>query len=274
MKHRAIAIVTLMAALGQGHLSAADSKTHHCGPLTELRVIEGRPLVDCVFVNGHGPYRFLLDTGANVNLIETSLAQKIGMNATFQVDLASVAKNTTTLASDGNEVVLDSVKAEGQEFLFSGLEAIHNVSPDVQGVLGQWFLFQFDYLLDLRSKHIEFGKQDRGGTHTPFEMVNARPVISTSLGNLALDSGAGQLVLFGVKPDVGAGPEGELRSLAGSQQVGMASNKALAIGGLKIWSGDAVAIPNQPEPGVDGLLPLRLFKTIYVCNSEGYVIFE
>ena len=247
------------------------------GPLlgeVKMQVRDGRPIVDGVYVNGHGPYRFLLDTGANVNLIETSIAKKIGMNPTFQADLASVAKNMPALASDGNEVVLDSVKAEKQEFLFSGLEAIHNISPDIQGVLGQWFLFQFDYLLDLRGKHLDFGKQERSGAHTPFQMVNARPVISTSLGELALDSGAGPLVLFGVKPDVGIGPKGEIRSLAGSQQVGMVSPKALAIGSRKIWSGDAVAIPNRPEPGVDGLLPLGLFKTIYICNSEGYAVFE
>lgn len=30
----------------------------------------------------------------------------------------------------------------------------------------------------------------------------------------------------------------------------------------------------RPEAGVDGLLPLGLFKTVYVCNSEGYVVFE
>jgi len=240
----------------------------------KLQVREGRPIVDGVYVNGHGPYRFLLDTGANVNLIETGLARKIAINATSQVALASVARNTQTLASDGNEVVLDSVKAERQKFLFSGLEAIRETSPDIQGVLGQWFLSQFDYLLDLHGKRLEFGKQDRNRTRTPFEMINARPVISTSLGELALDSGAGRLVLFGVKPDVGPGLKGELRTLAGSQQIGMVTSKPLAINGRKIWSGDAVAIPNRPEPGVDGLLPLGLFKTIFVCNSEGYVIFE
>jgi hypothetical protein len=35
-----------------------------------------------------------------------------------------------------------------------------------------------------------------------------------------------------------------------------------------------VAIPNRSEPGVDGLMPLSSFKTIYECNSEGYVVFE
>src|SRR3984957_11016857 len=118
----------------------------------KLQVREGRPIVDGVYLNGHGPYRFLVDTGTNVNLIDTNLARSIGLNATFHVDLASAAGKTLAMGSDGNEVALDSVNAGGQKFLFSGLEAIHNFSSDIQGVLGEWFLSQFDYTLDLRSK--------------------------------------------------------------------------------------------------------------------------
>ena len=97
-------------------------------------------------------------------------------------------------------------------------------------------------------------------------MINAEPVISTSLGNLILDSGAGQLVLFGVQPDTGYGLKGELRTVTGSQQIGLVSSKPLIIEGRKMWRGAAVAIPNRPEPGVDGLLPLSLF-----ASSEEFV---
>ncbi len=31
---------------------------------------------------------------------------------------------------------------------------------------------------------------------------------------------------------------------------------------------------NRAEPDVDGLLPLSLFKQVYVCNSEGYAILD
>jgi hypothetical protein len=252
------------------------------GPLcgeAKMQVRDGRPVVDGVYVNGHGPYRFLLDTGANVNLIETGIARKIGMSATFQVDLASSAGETQTSGSDGNEVALDGVKAHAQRFLFSGLEAIHGSSPDIHGVLGQWFLAQFDYTLNLRGKRIEFGKIEPGKeagsrTRTRFHKINARPVISTSLGVLALDSGANRLVLFGVRPDSGPDARGELRTVAGSQQVGIVSSKSLVIEGRKFWGGDAVAMPSRTEPGVNGLLPLGLFKSIYFCNSESYVVFE
>lgn len=241
---------------------------------TNLRVQEGRPIVDGVYVNGHGPYRFLVDTGTNVNLIEANLAKSIGLNATFQVGLASASGKTSVPGSDGNEVALDSVKADGQKFLFSPFEAIHSFSPDIQGVLGQWFLSQFDYTIDLRGKRLEFGKQDRNGPRVPLRMINGRLAVSTSLGDLILDSGAARLVLFAVDPNIIHGEKREWRTVAGSQEVGIVTNIPLTIEGRAIWRGEAVAIPNRAEPGVAGLLPLSLFKAIYVCNSEGYIIFD
>jgi hypothetical protein len=227
--------------------------------------------VDGVYVNGHGPYRFLVDTGSNVNLIETELAQKIGMNATFSTDFASSSGKTSLTGSDGNDVMLDSAKAGNQKFLFARLEAAHDLDSDIRGVLGQWFLGNFDYLLDLRGKRIEFGKQERPGTRTSFKWVNARPVVPTNLGNLVLDSAAARLVLFGAEPD--SFDRGVVKTFNGSAAIGTATRK-LEIEGRRVWHGDAVTMTTRTEPGVNGLLPLSLFKAVYICNSESYLVLE
>jgi hypothetical protein len=237
----------------------------------DLQVREGRPVVGGVYVNGRGPYIFLLDTGSNVNLIETGLARKIGMNSTFQSDLASAVGKTAMLGSTGHQVALDAVKADGQTFLLSKSKVIHRFAPHVQGVLGQSFLSKFDYTLDLRGKRLEFGKRYPDGKRSRFRIVNARPVVSTSLGDLVLDSGAAQLVLFGVDPDTQELTY--MRTVAGSQMVGTVSRR-LIIEDRYVWHGDAIAMPKQAEPEVAGLMPTRLFKTIFVCNSEGYVVFD
>jgi hypothetical protein len=239
-----------------------------------LQVRDGRPIVNSVYVDGHGPYRFLIDTGSNVNLIETGIAKKIGMIATFQVELATASGTVMAPGSDGNEITLESATAGEQKFLFSGLDAVHNSSPDVQGVIGEWFLCRFDYTLDLEGKRLEFGRRETSGPRSAFKVVNARPLVPTSLGDLALDSAADRLTLFGVGPDSSSSSKSTLRTLAGSHQIGLVSGKTLVIEGRKIYGGDAVAIPGRPEAGVDGLLPLGLFKTIYVSNSEGFVVFE
>jgi hypothetical protein len=129
-------------------------------------------------------------------------------------------------------------------------------------------------MIDLRNKRLEFGSRDDIGTRAKLTIINGRPAVSTSLGELVLDSGATRLTLFGVRPDSPADGRDELRTIGGTQKIGLAWGKPLVIDGRKFWEGDAVAIPNRPEQGVDGLLPLGLFKAIYVCNSEGYVFFE
>jgi hypothetical protein len=230
--------------------------------------------VDGVYVNGHGPYRFLVDTGANVNLIDSGVARKIGMTANFHVDLASAAGKTGTAGSDGNTIALDTATAEKQRFLLSDLGALHTSMPDVQGVLGEWFLAQFDYRLDLRSRELDFYPQERSGTRGRFRMINARPVVSTSLGELALDSGVDRLVLFGFQPDGDNDAGYELRTVAGVQRVCRVYGRPLLIGERRFASGEALGFPGRPEPGVDGLMPLSLFKAIYVSNSQGYVVFE
>ena len=232
---------------------------------------EGRPIVDGVYVNGHGPYRFLLDTGTNVNLIDPALAKTIGMAAKSDVELYSAVGTTMAMGSDDNEITLGPVHAGGQRFLLFGLDAMRGLIPDARGVLGQSFLSGFDYLIDVRGQRLEFGKQDRSGNRAEFRMLNGRTAVATSLGDLVLDSGVARLVLFGVVPD--GGERREMLTLAGSTKVGTVASR-LAIEGHDIWRGSAVAMPDGTEPGVAGLLPLSLFRSIYVCNSEGYVVFE
>ncbi|HEU5020345.1 MAG TPA: retropepsin-like aspartic protease [Bryobacteraceae bacterium] len=237
----------------------------------KLSIRDGRPFVKGVFVNGHGPYRFLIDTGANMNVIESDLAQKIGMSATFEDVVESALGKSSMPGSDGNTIGLGHVRAENQRFQFSTLDTLHTVWPDVKGILGQAFLSCFDYRLDLQHKKLEFGKQEPAGKRTPFRLLEGRTTLSTSLGNLVVDSGAGRLLLFGVTPEDGG--QMPMLTMTGSRKVGTVSRQLL-IEGRDIWRGDALALPGQPERGIAGLMPISFFKSVYICNSEGYVVLE
>jgi Aspartyl protease len=235
-----------------------------------VELIDARPTVEGVYVNGRGPFRFWLDTGANINLINSSLAGRIGMRAASRVEFASVTSRRIAEASPENEVSLESARASGQEFLLTEPETAQNT--DVQGLLGQAFLSGFDYFLDLRHKQLTFGSLERKGTRCPFKMINGRPADSTSLGEIVLDSGAQALLISDVGRNI-TGRAAEIRSVAGSER-GVICTRRLAIKGRKIWQGEAVAVFRRLEPGCDGVMPLRFFKSLYVCNSGRYVVFE
>jgi hypothetical protein len=235
-----------------------------------IEMREGRPVVDGVYVNGHGPYRFLVDTGATLNQIEPKLAQSIGLTETFQTSLRSSTGVTSTSGSEGHELRVGPITADAQVFLFAGMDAIHQLSFDIQGVLGQVFLSRFDYVLDVRARRMAFGRvePDGKGTRIAFQLVQGRPLVPTNLGLLVLDSGAHLLVRFGVKA---VEATYEMVTVSGRTQLGTVFS-TLVIQGRTLWRGDAIAVPQPAEADAAGLLPINLFKTVYVCNSEGYVV--
>ncbi len=222
-------------------------------------------------MNGHGPYRFLLDTGTQLNHLDPKLAKSIGLRASLRVEVISAFAVAQAPAAEGIEIALESVKAGAQRLVFSDLETVHRLGYDIKGVLGQDFLSRFDYLLDLRAKRLEFSKQDRTGTRAEFQTIHGQQAVSTSLGWLLLDSGTAWVVLFGVP----AAPRtNDILTLAGSAKAGTVPRKPLIIEGRTIRYDELVAVAGGNQAGVAGLLPVSLFKSVYFCNSEGYVVLD
>jgi hypothetical protein len=185
--------------------------------------------------------------------------------------LATAVGTVTAPGGNGVEVTLGEARADRQEFLFAGMEVVHQLSRDIQGILGQAFLSRFDYLLDLRGKRLEFGKQNPTGRRARLRNVDGRPAITTNLGDLVLDSGVARLILYGI--EAAKGDMIYMKTVAGSQMAGLAT-RVLSIEGRSVWRGEAVTIPDRAEPGVAGLMPVNLFRSVYVSNSERYLVFE
>jgi hypothetical protein len=250
-----------------GGLTMKASPGHTGGVKLEARA--NRPVVDGVFVNGHGPFRFLLDTGATLNHIDPGIGLSIGLTATSHTTLVTSTGAILAAAGEAREVRLGGIAAERQMFVFAGMDAIHEVSRDLQGVLGQEFLSQFDYRLNLEGRRLEFGEVgDRNGIRADLLTARGRPMITTSLGRFVLDSGAHGVIRFGVR---GGNISQELVTASGILKVGTVSSR-IEINGYTVWHGDAVAVPNSPESDADGLLPVQLFKSVYVSNSKRYVV--
>jgi hypothetical protein len=236
-----------------------------------LRVMEGRPVVDGVYVDGHGPYRFLIDTGTTLNMIDPALAQAAGLRATYRTEIISSFGKRPVTGAEGLSVTLADASAKNQKIVFYNMEVAHGLSGSIQGILGQSFFSRFDYLIDMRGRRLVFGKQDASGSKTRLNEMYERAVVSTSLGKMVLDSGAAQMVLFGL--DGGANGQNLMRTISGFGFVGMI-HKELIIEGRPVWQGQAVAIPQEEEPGVAGLIPINLFRAVYVSNSGKYLVFQ
>jgi hypothetical protein len=236
---------------------------------TRLLLVGGRPVVDGVFLAGQGPFRFLIDTAAESNQLDASLARKLGLTPTFQVEMVTATGLTYVPGTHLPDVTLGSVSAPHQEFLFSNLESIHQLSPEIQGVLGQHFLSRFDYLLDFEGRRIAFGlSSPKEGSRLDFIRVHGVPAIETSEGRLLLDSGSDSLVLF---RSLNSGPTAQIFTNAGTAPVTVLPSLRLKIAGKDYRASSAALLPQSPGRE-GGLLPTSLFRAIYICNSENYVV--
>ena len=114
---------TVLAALSMV-LFAQLSKIRTAEAGVKLQMLDGLPMVD-VLVNGRGPYRFVLDTGASMNQMDPALADSLGLAPTFKSQLGSSTTGWTfVLGAGGVSVALDGAEAADQMFFFAGLEAL------------------------------------------------------------------------------------------------------------------------------------------------------
>ena len=236
-------------------------------PAVKMDVRQGRPIVDGVFVNGQGPFRFLLDTGAQSNQLEVGLAGRLGLRPSFQVELVTPSGVGRAPGGRVARVELGIAVAGDQEFLFTGLEGVRALAPDIQGVLGQEFLGRFDYLLDFEHGRLVFGATPPDGPRTSVNLVAGRMTVPTSCGRLVLDSGTDTLILY--RAD--GGGNGKIRTATGSASMRPVDGLAVQVG-ERTYRGTQAAVVAHSFAEEDGLLPARLLGSVFVSNSGKYII--
>ncbi|HTX75928.1 MAG TPA: retropepsin-like aspartic protease [Terracidiphilus sp.] len=191
---------TVVLALLGAALSASAQAIEHSQRMEELY---GKPYV-MVTINGHGPFRFIIDTGTGADVLVTpALAEQLGFatvgHATLSDPSGQGGKRVPIVAIDTLE--LAGVSFENVRAVESGFFA---ESGTCQGLLG-FTLFR-DYLLtlDFPNRRVTLAKgalaPDGGKTVLPFRMPQGVPIASLKVDGLApveaqLDSGGGGLVL-------------------------------------------------------------------------------
>jgi len=222
-------------------------------------------------LNGYGPYRFLLDSGAQTNTMESGVARDIGLQSTFRVELATIAGVVLVPGGHVDEVQLGDIRVSGPEFIVHSLDAIHALDPTIRGVLGQEFLSRFDYLIDVQDHSLHLGAAaPRSGSRVDLELDGGRILLPTNFGRLVLDSGTDTLVLF----DRAADTNLEMRTFSGSTPASSREPETVMIAGYGLRTVPSVSVARPRAAHEDGLLPIIAFKSIYVSNSEKYVIVD
>ncbi|MGC4052713.1 MAG: retropepsin-like aspartic protease [Paludibaculum sp.] len=233
---------------------------------------EGMPRVE-VRINGEGPFRFAVDTGAGSTLITTRLAAALRLKPDYRVELVTTSGSRLVPATARTLVSVPGAQAPNVEVLWCDWA----LPEGVDGILGQSFLAGQSYRIDTRAGLVTFGESSTPRLNSlPVEWIDGRMAVRAKAPGgrtlrLIVDSGASDIVLWPKRPI----PMTEVGLALASSHTGNSPARLARIAWLQI----GFVRLNQPTAGVlpgsrpeDGLLATRHFSQVYVQGD--HVAFE
>jgi predicted aspartyl protease len=242
-------------------------------------------VVLAVRLNGRGPFRLVLDTGSTHTAISARTAADIGAPVVAKTVTGSAAgsQNTVVVRIDALEV--GPIKR--RELLATVVELDHIAGEgSLDGVIGQDALASLRYTIDFRQRRIVWWPGDSlsaRGSSLDLEWNHGRFVMALpqrqTLLRLVPDTGAASLLLFDpdrALPVTQLPTPATLTTMTGTAEVRLARMRELHVGSLTLQDVPAVVASRDRSepPGIDGLLPLRLFGRVTVDGPRKRMIVE
>lgn len=258
-------------------------------PEIHFRIAGGKLIVASLMSGKEGPFDFVLDTGADTTIVDSSIAGKLGFAALDTIRQSNLTGSQMVEYGTITSLSAGPVRADHLLVLVESLAVVRRIDSHIVGIVGQNFLSHFNYLLDYR-KHllrIEGGNEIAStlqGDRVPMEArENNRMMVaavaqsqSRAALKLMLDSGANSLVLLNRASnalDLRGEESATLSTTMGNSRVRTGLVGSLNVGPETLRN--LVATLPAIDPGGrngDGLLPTALFDAVYVNNREGFVV--
>jgi hypothetical protein len=194
---KAVTGCTLLLLSGTG--SAQNASSTYSSP---MEVVHGKPYVQ-VMVNGHGPYRFMIDTGTGGEaLVSVELAQELALPTIDRTRISDPSKEGRHYT---DVVMIDSLKVAGAEFIEvrAARHRIYGEEDFCQGILGFPLFENYLLTLDFPNRRMTLSSgalvSDGESSVLPFRMPDGVPIAPMWIGDLRveaqLDSGGTGLSL-------------------------------------------------------------------------------
>jgi predicted aspartyl protease len=202
-----------------------------------------------VLVNGRGPFRFILDTGASRSIVADDLARELGAPVVAKSEVVTSAGSDVRLVVRLASVSLASAQADALLAPVVPAANLAQLGRSVRGLLGQDFLSAFNYTLDYRRARLTWDEPLACGAAGTVPLIAAEgrfvAAVEGEKGTplrLVPDSGAEVAVLF-------------------RQAAPVPSLSRVRVGSATLRDLRPVVVDRDDE-NADGLLPLHGFGSV------------
>ena len=267
---RTLILVATMLTCSESALLAAD------GYVTMTVEPDGIVFVP-VFVDGQGPFPFVIDTGSNRTALGGDLAQKLQAPIVAKTEVIgiagrehrAVARVTASIGISTPVTLLASVVSP---------EKLRSAAPGARGIIGQDLLMTMNYTLDYKRQRfsLSVAEAKKGPRfELPLEIEEGRVLLALPADagqpsvRIVPDSGSTTFVVF----DRGGQPPFVAASTGGAMRVGAVTSThivptvrlrevRLKLLTLRDQMAVIVARADETGPVIDALLPLHIFETV------------
>jgi len=236
------------------------------------------PVFVDVHIGANGPYRFLVDTGAQTSLIDRKLATSVGMKPDFRVDVITQFSTQLSPGTKARNLSIGGTALPETELIFYDLSEARRFDRTVRGVLGVNALAGFDFTLSPTTGHLELTADRPDGEAVPYYPVEGRIGLKARMGNeiltLVLDSGSSHVILFRTPAAMA-----KTKSMASTFETLDGARRTVPTTWTADMFFDRLRVPMLPAAIVDrkatqayGLLPASVFEKIHVDRARGEVV--
>jgi hypothetical protein len=281
----------------------ATAETHCPGNVASVPYhLENRyEMIVRVSINHRGPYRFLLDTGTQMTMIDPALAASLQLPEYGNARVAGVGMSASASFSQLALVEAGLHEVTDLKVLVYKLSNLQASGLTIQGVLGEDFLEHFDMLIDNGHKLLCLDssgaiRADVRGPHTALVtrseiavgpalskliIVEARLSDAARPVRLMLDSGANGAILYNTAEYLRPPQTGQLQG-TGVDGRGLFFSalppQDLKIGSLRLPGVPFVSLAGTQKDsrakGFDGVLTLGLFRRVFIAPADHFAILE
>ena len=256
-------------------------------------------------LNGSGPFELMVDTGAQITVVEPALAEELKLKAIGSLNVVTVASNVEVPLVSAAVVEVGPVSALGLQMAVEDLGPIQAEYSILRGILGNNFLGRFDLLIDNSHKMLCFDDSRRmqeslRGERIPIVFdaepylgsASAAPVLASvhlpddgKEGSvLRLDSGSNVPLLYvdhqakvleraKANPVRGKtiGTQAQFSyAYTPARNVRFGAHKEMEIA----FATSVGAARLYSMPGEDGVLPTTLFRRVFISAADHFVMFN
>jgi hypothetical protein len=285
-------------------LPALAAETHCPGNVASVpfRFVDRHRIVVAVSINHTGPYNFLLDSGAQITMIDPSLAAALHLDTQGAAVVSGVGSGRSASYARLDLVEAGSHTVANQKVLVYDLRNLHSDDQHLRGILGEDFLEQFDLLIDnghrllclddsaamraeVKGPHIPLvatAAADEAGAMTGLLLITVRLSGGLRPVRLLLDSGVNEPILFNTsaymllrpshdEPVRGSGVDGTqpILSALPPQVVKIGS---LELSGVSFFS--TTTEKSSYAKGFDGVLTTGLFRRVFIDHADRFAVLE